>query len=116
MDIKLAIPTRGVRGMNDLISEVFGRAETFTYIDVEGKEIKKIEVIENPSKDYNLGAGPLTVKMLADKGVNVVFVTDLGPGVSQLLTEFNIKRIVIEHNTSVTDAVKKFLKQDFPVN
>lgn len=112
MNIKLAIPTKGDRGLNDLISDVFGRAETFTCVDIEGKEIKKVEVIENPSKDYKLGAGPITVKMLADKGVNTVFVTDLGPGVSQLLEEFNITKIVIEHSTLVTDAVKKFLSQD----
>lgn len=112
MDIKLAIPTRRDRGMNDLISDVFGRAETFTYVDIQGYEIKKVEVIENPSRDFKLGAGPLTVKMLADKGVNTVFVTNLGPGVSQLLEEFNIKKVIIEHGTRVADAVKKVLSQD----
>jgi predicted Fe-Mo cluster-binding NifX family protein len=50
--------------------------------------------------------------MLADKGVNTVFVTDLGPGVSQLLEEFNIKKVIIEHGTRVADAVKKVLSQD----
>jgi len=113
MSIRLAIPTKGYKGMNDLISDVFGRAETFTYIDVEGKEVKNIEVIENSSRDFKLGVGPLTVKMLADKGIDIVFVTDLGPGVSQLLEEFNIKKIVIEHDTRVTDAVIEFLKQDY---
>jgi len=112
MSIRLAIPTKGYKGMNDLISDVFGRAETFTYIDVEGKEVKNIEVIENSSRDFKLGVGPLIVKMMADRGVNMVFVTDLGPGVSQLLEEFNIKKIIVEHNTRVTDAVTEFLRQD----
>jgi predicted Fe-Mo cluster-binding NifX family protein len=110
LSIKLAIPTRGYKGMNDLISDIFARAETFTYVDIQNYEIKKVEVIENPSRDFKLGAGPITVKMLADKGVNMVFVTDLGPGVSQLLEEFNIEKVVIEHGTRVTDSVKKVLK------
>ena len=116
MDIKLAIPTRGDGGMNELISDVFGRAETFTYVEIQGYEIKKVEVIENPSRDFKLGAGPLTVKMLADNGINTVFVTDLGPGVSQLLDEFNIKKVVIEHGTRVADAIKKVLSHDLPAS
>ena len=110
MSIKLAIPTRGYRGMNDIISDVFGRAVTFTCVDIQDYEIKEVEVIENPSRDFKLGAGPLTVKMLADKGVNTVFVIDLGPGVSQLLEEFNIKKVVIEHSTRVKDSVKRVLR------
>jgi len=110
LSIKLAIPTRGYRGINDIISDVFGRAETFTYVNIQDYEIKEVEVIGNPSRDFKLGAGPLTVKMLADKGVTTVFVTDLGPGVSQLLKEFNIKKVVIEHGTRVKDSVKKVLR------
>jgi len=90
--LRIAIPTRGRDGLEDTVSEVFGRANTFTIIDVEGKKIKHIEIVQNPAASYKHGAGPLVVKMLADMRVNKVMAGELGPGVSTLLEQFKIDR------------------------
>jgi len=59
---KIAIATKGDGGMEDVVSEVFGRANTFTIIDLN-KEVENVTVLQNQAKSYKHGAGPLVVKM-----------------------------------------------------
>ena len=108
--IKLAIPTKEDGGVKDVVSDVFGRAKTFTIIKIEKKKVKNIEVIQNPAVSYNHGAGPIVVKMLTDKGVNTVVAGEFGPGVSTLLEHFNVAKIEVERGKRVTEAIKQFLK------
>lgn len=109
-EIKLAVPTKGGGGMEDLVSEVFGRANAFTIIDIEGKEIKKVEVIQNPAASYKHGAGPIVVKTLTDLGVNTIVASEFGPGVSTLLEHFSITKVEVKPNIRVAEAIKEFLK------
>jgi predicted Fe-Mo cluster-binding NifX family protein len=105
--IKIAIPTNERGGMSDTVSDVFGRAKTFTLIDMEGKEIKDIEIVENTAASYKHGAGPLAVKILVDMKVDKVVAGDVGTGVSSLLKEFNVEKIDVTPNTPVMNAIKK---------
>ena len=106
-EIKLAAPTKGGGGLEDVISDVFGRAKTFTIIDMEGEEVKRVAVIQNPAASYKHGAGPIVVKMLIDSGVNVVLAGELGPGSSALLKQHNVTIIPVEPGISVSEAIKK---------
>jgi predicted Fe-Mo cluster-binding NifX family protein len=45
--LRLAFPTKGDRGMSDVISDVFARAATFTLVDVVDGEVKNVKVEEN---------------------------------------------------------------------
>jgi len=107
--LKIAIPTRGRDGLEDTVSEVFGRASTFTIIDIEGKKIKKVEVIQNPAASYKHGAGPVVVKTLTDLGVNTIIASEFGPGVSTLLEHFNMAKVEAKSKTCVAEAIKRFL-------
>ena len=109
-EIKLAVPTRGSEGIEDVVSEVFGRAKTFTIIDIDGKEVKKVEVLQNPAAAYKHGSGPIAVKMLIDMGVNTVIAGEFGPGVSTLLEQFNVARVEVKRNTRVSEAIQAFLE------
>lgn len=107
---KLALPTKGARGMKDVVADVFGRAKTFTIIVVKEKNVTNVEIIQNTAASYKHGAGPLIVKTLIDLGVTTVVASELGPGVSTLLEQFNVARIKVKSDTPVDEAIKVFLE------
>ena len=109
-EIRVAIPTRGSGGMDDVVSDVFGRAPTFTIIDIEGKEVKRVKVVKNPATSYQHGAGPIAVKTLADQDVKAVVAGEFGPGVTTLLDHFNVTKVEVKRGTHVPDAIQQFLK------
>ena len=108
---KIAVATEGRGGLEDQVSSVFGRANTFTIVDVEEGVVKGVEVIENPAITYKFGAGPIVVKTLVDLGVNVVVGAELGPGASSLLGQHNIARIIVKPGSNVRDAIKNALSK-----
>jgi predicted Fe-Mo cluster-binding NifX family protein len=106
---RIAIPTKGKEGLKDVVSEVFGRSNTFTIVDVEEGEIKNVKVLENPAVSYKHGAGPVVVKMLMDCGVNVAFSAEFGPGVSTLLDQHSVTRVTVPAGTIVSESTKNAL-------
>ena len=108
---RVAVATKGRGGLEDVVSEVFGRANAFTIVDVDGEEIKGAKVLENPAVSYKYGAGPIVVKMLIDAGVNMVLATELGPGASALLEQHNVTTIAVKPGIGVEESVRKALSE-----
>ncbi len=108
---RIAVATKGREGLKDVVSEVFGRANTFTIIDAEEGKIKGVKILENPAISYKYGAGPIVVKMLIDTGVNMVLATELGPGASALLEQHDVATIAVKPGTSVKESIRKALKK-----
>ncbi|MDG6222248.1 MAG: NifB/NifX family molybdenum-iron cluster-binding protein [Candidatus Bathyarchaeota archaeon] len=102
--IRVAVATNNKKGLDDTVSDVFGRAKTFTLLDIENGQITTIQVLENSTADFHHGAGPIAVKMLVDNGVNIVVANQVGFGASELLKQHNIKMAPIEPGTKVADA------------
>jgi predicted Fe-Mo cluster-binding NifX family protein len=88
------------------VSEVFGRTETFTLVDVREEVIQNVEVLENPAASLKQGAGPVATKTLGEAGVNVVVAGEIGPGASTLLEIYHMKEILVKPGTRVDEAVK----------
>lgn len=109
--LRIAVPTKTRAGLEDVVSEVFGKAKTFTIVDVEDGEVKNVQVIDNPAASYEYGAGPVTVKMLADLNVDLVVTAELGPGALTLLEQNNIKKASVKPNTKVADSIKEALSK-----
>lgn len=105
--IKVAIPTKGHDGLNDIISEVFGKANTFTIVEIENKEIVNVYVIDNPALSYKHGLGPVIVKTLVNINVNFVLTAEIGPGASELLNNHNIKVIRVKPGIKVAEAIRE---------
>jgi len=105
--LRIAIPTKTHGGLEDIVSEVFGKAKTFTVVDIEDEEIKNVQVIDNPAASYEYGAGPIAVKTLADLEVNLVLTGQLGPGASNLLKHHKISQLSVEASIKVADSIKK---------
>jgi len=106
---RIAIPTRGEGGLDDVVSETFGRANTFTVVDSERGKIKKVNVLKNPAVSYKHGAGPIVVKMLLDAGVNTVIAAEFGPGVLSLLDQHSVSRATFQAGRSAKEAINIFL-------
>ena len=109
--LRIAIPTKGKGGLEDVVSDVFGRANTFTVVDVEKGVTKNVKALENPAVSYKHGAGPIVVKMLIDAGVNMVLAAELGPGASALLVQHNVTTITVKPDTHVEETVRKALSK-----
>lgn len=107
---RLAVATNGKDGLNDAVSNVFGRAKTFTIIDIKDGKVTRTKVIENSASSHHHGAGPIAVKMLADEGVEVVLANELGIGASELLKEHKITFKQAKPETKVEEAIKKRCK------
>lgn len=109
--MKLAIPTRGDKGLEDVVSDVFGRAETFTIVEICNGSVASVDILRNPAASYKHGAGPIVVKMLADIDVTAVAVRELGLGASTLLDQNNIKKFKVKSGIFVKEAVEAVLKE-----
>ncbi|MGQ9726751.1 MAG: NifB/NifX family molybdenum-iron cluster-binding protein [Candidatus Bathycorpusculaceae bacterium] len=106
---KIAVPTKAHDGLEDSVSEVFGKAKTFTIVEVENGQIRSVQVIDNPAASYEYGSGPVAVKTLADLKAEFVFAAELGPGASGLLEHHHIRKVSVKPNTKVADALKENL-------
>ena len=110
MGLKVAVAAKGLKGLEDEVSDVFGRARAFAIVETEGDQIKNVKVVDNPAVSYEYGAGPITTKMLADMGVNVVIASEFGMGASVLLKDKNIRAVKVKAGTNVCRAVDSVIK------
>ena len=108
---RIAVATHGKAGLKDEVSEVFGRAKTFTIIDVENGYVVESSVIKNPAFSYEHGAGPIAVKELVDNEVNIVISSELGPGASSILEHHHIVMVSVKAGTEVSKAIESALKE-----
>ncbi|HDD36834.1 MAG TPA: dinitrogenase iron-molybdenum cofactor [Archaeoglobus veneficus] len=105
--MKIAASTN-VGGLDDKITPMFGRAPTFTIVDVKNGEITAIETVKNTAAVRGGGAGIAASQTLADKGVEVLLTGNVGPNAISVLNAANIK-IYRADGLVVEDAVKKYL-------
>jgi len=106
--MRIAVSTTS-GGLDDKVSEVFGRAVSFTIVDVENGEIKSVEVVRNDFAVRGGGAGIAVSQFLADKGVNVVITGNVGPNALSVLSSAGIK-VYRAGGLKVSEAIEKLLK------
>ena len=111
VNLRVAIPTKGDKGLEDSVSEVFGRSEKFTILEIVDGSVVNVEVVENPAGEYKHGAGPIVVKMLKDMGVTAVAASEFGPGVTVLLEQSKIKMFKVEAGMQVGEIAEKVIKE-----
>lgn len=115
MKLKVAVATQGSDGLKDSVSDVFGRARTFTIVEIEGGRIKATKVINNPAASLEHGVGPIVTEKLAKEKVDVVIAGEFGPGVSAFLRAKNIRMLKAKAGTNVRRAVEALLKGEHEV-
>ncbi|ADB57505.1 NifB/NifX family molybdenum-iron cluster-binding protein [Archaeoglobus profundus] len=96
-------------GLDDKVSEVFGRAVSFTIVDVEDGEIKSVEVVRNDFAVRGGGAGVAVSQFLVDKGVNAVITGNVGPNALGVLSSAGIK-VYRGSGLTVKEAIEKLIR------
>ncbi|MDH7477567.1 MAG: NifB/NifX family molybdenum-iron cluster-binding protein [Candidatus Bathyarchaeota archaeon] len=104
--LRVAVATKGDKGLEDTVSHEFGHAKTFTIIDIQDGMVKNLEVIENPAASLSHGKGPVIAKYLADMKVNMVISGEVGPGASTMLNELKIKILAAKSGEQVIKVLK----------
>ena len=106
----VVIPTEGDKGIMDTVSSIFSKAPYFTFVEVvEGKQ-KGVIVEKNEVSNLSQGTGPLVMKNLKDKGVDVALAGDIGPGAKTLMEISGIKLFRVESGTKVSEAIKRYIE------
>ncbi|MBN2052795.1 NifB/NifX family molybdenum-iron cluster-binding protein [Candidatus Woesearchaeota archaeon] len=103
--MKIAISAAG----NSLESEVdmrFGRCPYFIFVELEGKEIKGHEVVENTSANQTGGVGITSAELVAKKGAQAVLTGNVGPRAFSVFSQFNIG--IYPVTGKIIDAIKAF--------
>jgi len=103
--MKIAISSTG----KDLDSEIdirFGRCNYFIFVDVEDKEIKNVEAVENQSQKQMGGAGVTSSEFVANKEVKAIITGNVGPRAFSVFNQFEIS--VYQATGKIKDALEKF--------
>lgn len=95
-------------GLDDQVCPVFGRCPTFTFVDVEEKEIKNVEVIPNEFAGAAGGAGIQAAQLVVNKGVQAVIAGNYGPNAHPILSQGGADAISVQ-GIGVKDAVTKYV-------
>lgn len=84
--IKIVIPTDGGEGLQNKIANHFGRCQTYTFLDENGKVL---EIIDNTSE--HMGGVGLPPKLMKKHNADVLLCHDLGPRALNLCRELEIE-------------------------
>ena len=105
--MKIAISSTG----KDLESEIdarFGRCPYFLIAEIDDKEIKNVQAIENTAAGQMGGAGITAAEIVANEKVSAVITANLGPRAFSVFEQFEIK--VYQGQGKISDAIQKFIK------
>ncbi len=75
-DGRIAIPSVGTGGLDGERSGHFGHCDVFTFVDVEGGEVKQVTTI--PNEEHVQGGCMVPVNLLASHNVNALIVGGIG--------------------------------------
>ncbi len=108
--MKVLVPTQGKGGLKDTVSPVFGRAPTFTFVEVENSTIKDAMVQKNEWASGYSGVGIQVAQFVANQGVDAIITGNVGPNASGVLNQAGIEVATGFGGQTVKDAVTTYLK------
>ncbi|MCK4247318.1 MAG: NifB/NifX family molybdenum-iron cluster-binding protein, partial [Methanomicrobia archaeon] len=84
--MKIAVSTMN-GGLEDSVSPMFGRCRNFTFVDIEGKEIKNTTVEQNQFAGAVGGAGIQAAQFIISEGADVIIAGNFGPNASSVFSQ-----------------------------
>ncbi|ALM75137.1 NifB/NifX family molybdenum-iron cluster-binding protein [Thermococcus barophilus] len=98
-------------GLDDFVSQAFGRAPTFTIVDVdENGNIINVQAVQNPAYSAPRAAGIQAAQFCINEGADVVIAGQFGPNSSQVLQAAGIKFVSAPPTMTVEQAVQAYLR------
>lgn len=101
--MKIAITSQGMNS-ESLLDSRFGRCTAFAIYDTESKHL---DFIKNPNKDADEGAGPASVTLIANQGVNRIISGEFGFKIKGLLTDLKIQMDTRKEIVSIADIINQ---------
>jgi predicted Fe-Mo cluster-binding NifX family protein len=89
--MKIVIPTNNKKGLKDTIAEHFGRCETYTFLDENGKVV---EIIANTSE--HMGGIGLPPELMKKHGADILLCKGLGSRALNLCGELGMEVYVYQ--------------------
>ncbi|MFX0036578.1 MAG: NifB/NifX family molybdenum-iron cluster-binding protein [Candidatus Hermodarchaeota archaeon] len=87
----VAIPSMGKGGLNDFLSPRFGRCPSFTFVEIDNKEITAVKTVPNHATSAMGGAGVQATQIIGNNNAEVAILGFLGPNAANGLKALNIK-------------------------
>jgi len=103
--LRIAIPSEDDRGMDSSIAMHFGRCKYYTFIDLEGNEIKGVEVVKVPYEEHGYGDLPNFVK---EHGGNIVIAYGIGQRAIDYFNELGID-VIRGVRGKIKDVIQSFI-------
>lgn len=100
--MKVAVPSMGDRGLDELVGEHFGRVPTYTVVDMDTNEVK---VVINTSE--HMGGSGYPPEIIAKAGVDVMICRGLGRRAIMMFEDMGI-RVYVGAMGAVKDAILQF--------
>lgn len=107
MTYVIAIPTEK-GGLDDVVTSRFGRAPTFTIVEVcEDGEVRSVKIIRNPGYASGSGAGVKAAQAVADAGAEYYIGPSPGPNAFAALQHLGIKILGTVVGVPVEEAIRR---------
>ena len=107
----VAIPSSGEGGLNETMSQRFGRCASFTLVTIEDKTIKEVKGVPNSASNSMGGAGIQAAQIIGNNGAREVIVGFLGPNAVESLKAMNLKVLQAPNQQfTVKEVVDLYLK------
>ncbi|MGQ9588143.1 MAG: NifB/NifX family molybdenum-iron cluster-binding protein [Thermoplasmata archaeon] len=98
--MKVCVPTSGRGGIDDRVSEHFGRSPTFTVVDTKSE---KVDVVDNTSE--HMGGMGKPPEQIAQAGAQVLVCSGLGPRAISMFESYGIE-VYVGAQGSVRQAIE----------
>jgi predicted Fe-Mo cluster-binding NifX family protein len=87
--MRIAISVENENGLDSNIAQHFGRSPFFAFVDLEGEEVKSVEVIPNPFiSGHTHGQVPTFIN---ERSANVMISGGMGRGAVNFFGQFGIE-------------------------
>ncbi len=99
--MKVAITSTG-QSLESTIDQRFGRCAFFVIYDTE---TGGVEILPNPNRDAEEGAGPASVQLVASKEVQKIVSGEFGVKIKSLLDSLKIQMVVYKEPDKTVKSV-----------
>jgi predicted Fe-Mo cluster-binding NifX family protein len=105
--MKVAITSTG-NSLDSTIDQRFGRCAFFVIYDTE---TGGVEILPNPNREAQEGAGPASVQLVASRNVKKIISGEFGVKIKSLLDSLGIQMVVYKEPEKTVQSVIDMLKK-----
>ena len=99
-------------GLDDRLADRFGRAPTFTIVevDIDTGEVRSVKVVQNPGATAGSGAGVKAAETVANEGAVLYVGPNPGPNAYAALQHLGVKIYTVT-GVTVREALQRVLEE-----